>query len=312
MASWLLKAGAQGVISLLPGRNRLNYLLQRHVTRSVVLSEAAFGAKVAQCHRHLENYRRSAGTDVPPASAFELGTGWYPVVPIGLLLSGVEQVFTVDVNPLLDLERARRTLQMYASQLGSGALQALLPGVRAERAEEVIAAARDRTADSVGELLEPLGVRVIVGDARAPMLPARSVQLFVSNNTLEHIPPPELAEIMAEFRRLAAPGSVMDHFIDMSDHYAHFDSSISEFNYMRFSGRGWRLLNNRLQYQNRLRASDYRRIIGAAGFRVVADDIQRGRADELARVRLAAPFRSYDRADLLVLRTWMTALAPVA
>lgn len=310
MGSWVLKAAVQGGISLLPGRNRLNHLLQSHVTRSVVLTEEAFESKVAQCGRHLQNYRQSLETDVPPASALEIGTGWYPIVPIGLLLSGVEQICTVDVSPLLELERTRRVLQLYASHLSSGTLEALLPRVPAKPAQAVIAAACDRTAQNASELLEPLGVRVLVGDARIPRLPAKSVYLFVSNNTLEHIPPSELADIVAECRRMAAPRAVMSHYIDMSDHYAHFDSSITEFNYMRYSRRAWRVFNNRLQYQSRLRASDYRRIIEAAGFRVVADEREQGRPDELDQIRLASPFRGYDRADLLTLRAWMTAVAP--
>lgn len=308
MASWLLKAAMQGGISLLPARNRLNHLLQTHVTRSVVLTEAAFESKVAQCARHLQDYRQGLGTDIPPASALELGTGWHPIVPIGLLLAGVERVCTIDISPLLELERTRHVLRLYASRLRSGTLQALLPGLAAGPAQAVIAAAADHTAQHAGELLERLGVRALVGDARTLRLPAQSVHLLVSNNTLEHVPPPELADIMAECRRVAAPGAVMSHFIDMSDHYAHFDSSISEFNYLRYSARAWRAFNNRLQYQNRLRASDYRRIIEDAGFRVAACDREEGRADELDQIRLAPPFRGYERSDLLVLRVWMTAV----
>lgn len=309
MGSWVLKAAVQGGISVLPARNRLNRLIQTRVTGSVALTEAGFQRKVAQCRHHLQSYRQSLGTDTPPTTALELGTGWYPIVPIGLLLSGVEQVWTVDVSPLLELERARRALELYSSYLSSGMLDAVLPGIQAERAQAVIAATTNRSAHSVGELLEPLGVRVIVGDAQTPRLPARSVHLIVSNNTLEHIPPAELVAVMAECRRIAAPRAVMSHFIDMSDHYAHFDSSITEFNYLRYSARAWRVFNNRLHYQSRLRASDYRRIIQAAGFAVIAEDSDEGRPDELDQIKLAAPFRDYDRADLLVLRTWMTAVA---
>jgi hypothetical protein len=134
------------------------------------------------------------------------------------------------------------------------------------------------------------------------------VDLFVSNNTLEHIPPATLGEILGEFRRLASRDAVMDHFIDMSDHYAHFDRSITEFNYLRYSDRRWRLFNNDLQYQSRLRISDYRRLIDKAGFRIVAEDVERGSAEALESITLAARFRGYPEEDLAALRCWLTAI----
>jgi Methyltransferase domain len=310
MPSWLLKATVQGAISPLPGCDRLNYLLQKHVTGNVVLTEEGFEGKLAQCRRHILSCQASGGGDRLPSLALELGTGWYPIVPVGLVLAGVERVVTIDVSPLLDLERTQTVLELYAAQLQSGRLRSLLPEIDSERAEAVIAAAADDTARDAGELLERLGVRVLVGDARASGLPGGSVDLFVSNNTLEHIPPEVLRELMAEFRRLAAAGAVMDHFVDMSDHYAHFDRSITEFNYLRYSERAWRVFNNRLQYQNRLRLSDYRHIVEAAGFAPIAEEGERGAPEDLGRVRLAPRFRHYAFEDLLVLRTWITAVAP--
>lgn len=283
MASWLLKAAVQGAISPLPARDRLNHLLQRYITGSVALTDEVFERKLAQCHRHLDSYRAQRGT--VPRHALELGTGWYPIVPIGLVDAGVERVTTVDVNPLCDLAGARSALERFD---------------RHSRA--------DPTANNAAELLEPLGVRLLVGDVRDSGLEEGSVDLFVSNNTLEHVPPSTLAEIMAEFRRLAAPGAVMDHFIDMSDHYAHFDRSITEFNYLRYSDRRWRPFNNRLQYQSRLRISDYRRIVEDAGFRIVAEDAERGPVDALEKIPLAPRFRRYSRDDLAVLRCWLTAV----
>jgi hypothetical protein len=262
MPSWLLKAAVQGAISPLPGRDRLNHLLQRHIPGSVALTEEVFERKLSQCHRHLESYRTQHGS--LPRHVLELGTGWYPIVPLGLTDAGVERVTTFDVNPLCDLARSRAAAQRFGS------------GRRA-----------DLAAASAAELLEPFGIRVIVRDVRNSGLDPGSVDLFVSNNTLEHIPPPTLVEIMAEFRRLAAPGAVMDHFIDMSDHYAHFDRTISEYNYLRYSDRRWRPFNNRLQYQSRLRITDYRRIVKDAGFRVVAEDAERGPAQALDRIALA-------------------------
>ena len=283
MASWLLKAAVQGAISPLPGRDRLNHLLQRHITGSVMLTDEMFERKLAQCERHLESYRAQRGT--LPGHVLELGTGWYPIIPIGMVRAGVDRVTTVDVNPLSDLSRSRAALEMFGPELQA-----------------------DLAATNAAELLNPLGIRVLVRDVRDCGLDPESVDLFVSNNTFEHIPPPVLREILAEFRRLASPGAVMDHFIDMSDHYAHFDRSITEFNYLRYSDRKWRLFNNRLQYQSRLRISDYRRLTQGAGFRIVAEDGERGPLEALESITLDSRFRHYSEQDLAVLRCWLTAV----
>jgi hypothetical protein len=273
------------------------------------LNEAAFEAKVAQCTHHLARFREVRGSDRPPRAVLELGTGWYPIVPIGLALAGAPEVTTLDVSSLVDADRIQRTLELYTAWLDSGRLSTALPGVDPARAEKALAATRKARTATAGDLLARVGVRAVVGDAHATGLPDDAIELFVSNNTLEHIPPAVLATIMAELRRVAAPGAVMDHFIDISDHYAHFDHSITEFNYLRYPSRAWRLFNNRLQYQNRLREPDYRRLVEEAGFTVVAEDAQRGAPEELAAITLAPQFRRYARDELLILRTWVTAVA---
>ncbi len=309
MTSWLVKAAAQGVMSVLPGRNHLNHLFQEHVTHSMALTESGFDLKLGQCCRHLQNYRRIMKQEAP-SLALELGTGWYPIVPVGLALAGAAHIVTIDTTSLLSVERTEQALDFYATRWQSGRLREQLPGVCAERVDTLMGLVAERgSAGGAEDLLGRLGVRVLVGDARLCPLAQGCVDLFVSNNTLEHIPPQVLREIMIEFGRLAAPSAVMDHFVDLSDHYAHFDSKITPFNYLHYADPVWWLFNNRLQYQSRLRASDYRTIMEEAGFRITAEEREYGDAGELARTQLARRFQPYRTEDLLVLRTWLTALA---
>jgi hypothetical protein len=43
---------------------------------------------------------------------------------------------------------------------------------------------------------------------------------------------------------------------------------------------------------------------------VVGHDGELGSEAELAHIKLAAPFKRYQRVDLTVLRSWLTAVAP--
>ena len=100
---------------------------------------------------------------------------------------------------------------------------------------------------------------------------------------------------------------LMSHFIDMRDHYAAFDSSIMVHNFLRFPKRRWRRFNNGLQYQNRLRMSDFRRLHAESGWEVIGEDNCRQTVDVLRSVPLAPEFRHCCEQDLAVCVTWINA-----
>ena len=68
------------------------------------MTDAYFQDRPTHLGHHLEACRYSGGT---PAGiqALELGTGWYPVVPVGLFLAGANEIITVDVSSLMDREK---------------------------------------------------------------------------------------------------------------------------------------------------------------------------------------------------------------
>ncbi len=311
MPHWLLKAAAQGAIAAAPLGDRLDRAARVHVTRSLTIGEAAFATKLRQCRHHV-SAARSVRTARPfGPHALELGTGWYPIVPIGLWLCGARRVTTIDKNPLLEPERVRRTVQLYDTAARNGVLDRLLPGAWADRVATLRDAAAWADEEDPELLLHRLGVDVVVGDARATGLEAGSVDLVVSNNTFEHVPPSTLLEILLEFRRVTSARAVMSHFVDMADHYAYFDRRLSQYHYLRFSDRAWRLLNGGIQYQSRLRISDYRDLLAEAGFSILQEEHGQALPHDLERVPIADRFQHYRREDLLVLRAWLTSVPTV-
>src|SRR4051794_17246285 len=103
MARWLAKAALQRAIGILPRKHFWNTQFQRYVTRSMGLTDARLEGRLSRAERHLASYRRFAdgAQEQGPASALELGTGWYPIVPLALFLCGVGKVWTYDIAPLL-------------------------------------------------------------------------------------------------------------------------------------------------------------------------------------------------------------------
>jgi hypothetical protein len=296
MPHWYLKAGVQGAISLLPQARRWNRLLQRHVTGRLRLTDPYALGKWSTALGHLELTGRTGRL---PATVVELGTGWFPVVPIALSLTGVPRVWTIDSQALLADDQVVATLTTVRDLHRAGCIEIPDRGLR--RLEQALA-------DPVGDpyrRLSLVGVTALVGDARRLALPTGSVELIVSNETLEHIPRDVIADIFTRFSHVGRPGAMMSHRIDMADHYASFDRRLSPYHFLRYSDRRWRWFDNGLQHQNRLRLSDHRQLHRSTGWHVVREAEPVGDPDALAGSPIAPQFAHLDPADLATYGVWL-------
>lgn len=300
---WKLKAVVQKAIGLAPASHRWNYAFQRYVTRSARLDGVWVNHKIDQTSCHLRSWRQYRGA-VGPTTVLELGTGWFPVVPICLSLTGADRVETVDRLSLLRPDNLAVTVTELADRLRRGELEQRLGSIRSDRADALIAlSGRERLHPAE---LPKLGVWPLSADARHLSRAGASVDLFVSNNTLEHIERAVLLDILREYRRLADPQAVMSHFVDMSDHYSHFDHTLHPLHFLRFDERQWRWWNNRVVPQNRLRLPDYRRLLRAAGFELLNESpwVLEG---SLEGVPIHDSFAMLSPADLAVTHVWLVA-----
>ena len=228
-------------------------------------------------------------------------------MPVALYLSGADAVWTFDIAPLLRRARVERMLRMFAEYDERGELSRWLPDARPERLAKLRSVLGAADADASAEsLLAALNIHAQVRDARQTGLPDHSIDLFVSTSVLEYVPLPALADLLVEFRRVATPGAVMSHFINLLDEFCHFDRSITPFNFLKYSEAQWRWRDSPLLRKNRLRISDYRCAFANAGWPVCEEKNENGSLEALRRIRLAPEFQKYSEADLLVIRSWLT------
>jgi hypothetical protein len=305
MASWLVKAMVQRGIGALPYPHFWNGLLQNWVTRSTRLSNEIFLENLRNCGIHLANFQRCGSTPAGSFSAFELGTGWFPVVPIGLFLCGAREVWAWDIAPLLKIDRLKeviaRFLELEERQLLKSYLDRLPD--RLDLLKEVMTRCDSPQRHKPAQLLEQMNIYYRLGNAARSGLRPNSINLIVSDVVFQYLSAEELFEILLEFRRIAAPEAVMSHSIALDDQYSGSDPRITQFNFLRFSDRIWRWVNNPIIPLNRLRISDYRRLFSESGFQIVEETSRRGDPAELARIPLAERFREYPLEDLLVTYT---------
>jgi len=139
MKKWILKAVVQKGISFLPYKHRINFLFQKYITKGVRLSDDYFIDKLMHHRKHEYFYQRHSGKSLQGIKVLELGTGWYPVVPIAQYLSGAERIYTVDISPLMNRERVHTTVGQFLAYAKLGALSEYAPHILPTRLEHLAA-----------------------------------------------------------------------------------------------------------------------------------------------------------------------------
>ena len=289
MQKWKQKVIVQKVISYLPFSHHINYLFQKYVTKGVYLSDEYFYDRLEHAAEHLKSFSRYANKAVPESS-LEIGTGWYPTVPISFFLVGTAKIYSVDISFLTSKERMKTTLLKFVACHDEGRLKKYLDFIP-EKYNVITRLLEQYEQLTLAQVLEQLNITYLIEDARKLSLPDNSIELVNSNNTFEHIYPEILIPIVKEFKRVVKKqGGVMSHSIDMSDHFAHFDKSINIYNFLRFTDAQWKWVDNSIQPQSRNRIYDYKKMYADLKIPITEESFRAGNVNELKTIRLAEKY----------------------
>lgn len=289
MKKWKQKAIVQKIISYLPLSHKINYIFQKYVTKGVNLSDEYFYDRLGHARDHIKSYQKYSDKSFP-ATCLEIGTGWYPIVPVSFFLVGADKIYSVDISFLTSKERLQTTLQKFVECNKAGQLKSYIDFIH-DRFDIITKLLADYDKFSLDEVLQKLNITYLIEDARKLSLSDNSIELVNSNNTFEHIYPDILIPILKEFRRVVKKQTgVMSHFIDMSDHFAHFDKSINIYNFLQFSDSQWKWIDNSIQPQSRIRIYDYKKIFSDLSIPISDESFRVGNLSELKSIPLADKF----------------------
>lgn len=269
--NWRWKARIQNAVAALPfGSNPVYFAIQR--TAGGLRPGRISPVEWFKAGVRMVEWAESAGRGVEGKCFLEVGTGRMVNVPTALWLCGAARTVTVDLNPYLSDKLVAESNQ-YLRQNKDEVLK--LFGARAERAE--FQKRFDQLMSFKGGLAEFLKLTGVEyhspADAARLRLPDGSIDFHISNTVLEHIPPKIISDILREARRVLAPGGLLIHFIDPSDHFSHDDGSITAVNFLRFSQREWdRWAGNQFMYHNRLRSREHLELFERAGVNVLKQE----------------------------------------
>ena len=215
----------------------------------------------------------------------EIGSGWFPVVPMLFHLAGAEKIILTDNEKLMDDDTIRSAKQFVMSE------------------RDIVCAALGLS-DTGFDRLHTFDFQYLV-PWDVNQIPAHSVDIILSRAVFEHILPKDLVNIVENCDRIVRLDGAMCHVIDNSDHWQHRDNKISQVNFLRYEdGWFWRIASaNTQHYQNRWRHSDYLALFRRNGWEAV---FQEGEPDpqslkDLSSLPLARRFRGCDLRDLAVL-----------
>ena len=299
MRKWVAKAIVQKIISFFPFKEKVNYFFQKYVTKGAILNDDYFELKLLHAKDHIHYFEKYKRNGIQFKSALELGTGWYPIVPISLFLVGFDEIVSIDTQKWLSKQKIIDTLIKFENWQSNGKLKSFLDidEKRWNILLEILSMSDKITLD---DICNKLNFNFIIADARKLPFENESFELVCSNNTFEHIPESILKDILKEFHRLVKNDGVMSHFIDLSDHFAHFDQSINIYNFLRFSPLEWKYIDNSIQPQNRLRFCDYENMYRQLGIKYIKEQVRPGFLEELEAIKIHKAFKDYTKDELAV------------
>jgi SAM-dependent methyltransferase len=275
---WKIKVLIQFVLAHMPFGEAINHRLQRlnAIRRGGDTFLRARIDEVDEGLRNLQRVKPLAGSVV-----VEVGTGWDALPTLLMRKLGAERIHTFDHVAHLRLDLA----QSIGREIG-------LP---------------DAAQPTLEAFLDANGIDYVApGDATKTGLPDKSVDLFYSFAVLEHVPDHVAEALMTEARRVLKPGGIWYSLIGLHDHYAGFDKSVSEVNFLRYPEWLWRLLvKNDISYHNRLRERDFLDMMARAGGEIVRiNHVQRPEdVERVKAMKIDKHFAGYSPEELAVTRT---------
>lgn len=224
--------------------------------------------------RHIIHERAAWVMDLlpPPQSdrklrILELGTGWIHAYSLYPALLREDEIHCFDVSdmryPLAHLKRAVMRAEEQITAWNTVPPTAIAR--MRNRVQEVLAA---ETRDDAYRIL---GITYHVASDGLPAFPAGSMDFIYSIDVLEHVLASAFPSCTERWFSILRPGGRFAAQVGLDDHIAFNDKALGfgTKNYVRYSQRTWHLLlDNDVQYMNRIPASEMLRQFERAGFAI--------------------------------------------
>ena len=241
---------------------------------------------------------RKEQVEIANTQILEIGSGWHPILPLLLYLSGARRIVMTDYQPWMSPATVRATWEQFQARLPE---VSAIAGVSEAQAREKLAKLqpvddhwREHWARAGLEYHAPLNLAT-----QDP--PTGPFDIIFSNSVFQLINERILRQIVLRTPRWLAPGGICYHDISPGDTFAIDDRRLSVANHLQFSRWAWSFLGQgTLGFHNRLRPSDYSKLFVEAGLAVgpweIATDPRS--LQNLPKLRIHPDFQAYPPEEL--------------
>lgn len=231
------------------------------------------------------NYERiksaieKTGASIQDSTILEIGSGWFPAIPILLARDGAKKVFMSDLNIHMDEITFRETAAYLKNRFPD---------------DNYIQSLTDFASLPI-DYLAPFHVSML-GD--------KSLDIVMSNTVLEHIPRSDIYNLFSSLRPKVIDNGVMVHLVDHSDHFEHFDKSVSKINFLTWNEEKHALINYLIKDgENRMRHHEYQQVFVDSGYEMVTEktDLNQKTLELVETLDLVYPYKKMRPEQLAVL-----------
>lgn len=162
----------------------------------------------------------------------ELGSGWLPILPYQFILKGgAKEVATYDINEHYNVKELKKLNDYYHK----------------EYVFKIVKKGKYQLHHKVNYYPKTNICKENL----------KQIDLIVSRFVLEHVPFIEIERMHSFFKDQLKSGSYILHLISPSDHRAYGDSSLSLYDFLKYSEDEWDKIQTKFDYHNRLRLPQY-------------------------------------------------------
>jgi hypothetical protein len=232
-------------------------------------------------------------------SLLEIGTGWIHWESTIIRLFYDVEITLFDVWDNRQLGAYKRCFGQFEEVIDK---ELDLDAARSERAHRLLQIIAK--SNSFDEIYSALGFRYVINPSGTlKQFRDGAFSVIFSYNVLEHINRVILPGFIQDFQRLLKPSGHSIQVIDLGDHLAYYDRSVSLKNYLRYSDRAWRrFFQNDVQYFNRVQRPEWLNLFRNTGLELEEEETQSVDTDS---IRIDKNYENLNRKDLqcLVLTT---------
>ena len=201
-----------------------------------------------RCYGRIKKAIESLGHSINGSVVLEIGSGWFPVIPILLARDGARQIVMSDLNVHMDDITFRETASFLKKRFPD---------------DEYIQNIKEFQSMPITYCAPFDAARI--GD--------NSLDIIISNTVLEHIPRSDIYNLFSTLRPKISPAGSMVHLVDHSDHFEHYDKSLSKINFLTWTEEKHAVINYLIRDgENRMRHHEYHQVFADSGYEVIEEE----------------------------------------